>query len=73
MDRKKMAALTAAVVTYIKTQEEAAQFAGSMDNTMEGAVKQSDTKSSVFAGTWAMAGRSDQMQGRTMMQMRIFK
>lgn len=73
MDRKKMAAVTAAVVTYIKTQEEAAQFAGSMDNTMEGAVKQPETMGTVFAGTWAMAGRSDQMQGRTMMQMRVFK
>ena len=73
MDRKKMAALTAAVVTYIKTQEEAARFAGPLDGTMDGAVKPADTMSPVFAGTWAMAGRSDQMQGRTMIQMRVFK
>jgi hypothetical protein len=73
MDTKKMAAVTAAVVTYIKTQEEAARFAGSLDSAVEGAVKPVEAKSPVFAGTWAMAGRSDQMQGRTLMQMRIFK
>ncbi len=73
MDRKKMAAVTAAVVTYIKTQEEAARFAPPLDNAMEGAVKPADAISPVSASTWAMAGRSDQMQGRTMMQMRVFK
>jgi hypothetical protein len=73
MDRKKMAAVTAAVVTYIKTQEEAARFAGPLDSAMAGAVKPADAISPVSFSTWAMAGRSDQMQGRTLMQMRIFK
>lgn len=72
MDRKKLAAATAAVVTFIKTQEEAARFSASQDVTM-GGLKPVDTRIPVCANTWAMTGRSDQMQGRTMMQMRVFK
>ena len=73
MNQKKMAAVTAAVVTYIKSQEEAARFANPLETTMDEASKSKDAGLSLCVTTWAMAGRSDQMQGRTMMQMRVFK
>lgn len=75
MNQKKMAAVTAAVVTYIKSQEEAARFAPplGLGTTLDETLRFKDTKLSLCVKTWAMAGRSDQMQGRTMMQMRIFK
>jgi len=61
-----MAAATAAVVTYIKTQEEAASPA---PPRFEGA----GPIAAVRLNAWGMAGRSDQMQGRSMMQMGVFK
>ncbi|MDY0374126.1 MAG: hypothetical protein RBQ72_00150 [Desulfobacterium sp.] len=73
MNPKKMAAVTAAVVTYIKSQEEAARFAAPLETFMDDALKSKDPGACSSVKTWAMAGRSDQMQGRTMMQMRVFK
>ncbi|MDY0221845.1 MAG: hypothetical protein RBR67_11965 [Desulfobacterium sp.] len=73
MNSKKMAAATAAVVTYIKSQEEAARFAAPLERSMDETLKSNDAGPALCVKTWAMAGRSDQMQGRTMMQMRIFK
>ncbi len=69
MDRKKMAAATAAVVTYIKTQEEAAAFAPPLEET-PGVVL---GPPAAAVNTWGMAGRSDQMQGRSLMQMGVFR
>ena len=71
MDRKKLAAATAAVITCIKTQEEAARSAAPQDLTMDELKPAAGMP--VFASTWAMSGRTDQMHGRTMMQMRVFK
>ncbi|MCP4116539.1 MAG: hypothetical protein GY737_14225 [Desulfobacteraceae bacterium] len=68
MDRKKMAAATAAVVTYIKTQEEAGCLASGQDPSQGAAPLPAPG-----FNHWGMAGRSDHMQGRTMMQMRVFK
>ena len=72
MDRKKMAAATAAVVTYIKTQEEAACFAPPLEETPGAALGQAGPPA-VAINNWGMAGRSDQMQGRTLMQMGVFR
>jgi hypothetical protein len=66
MDRKKMAAATAAVMTCIKTQEEAACFAPFQEDTPAG-------PSAGVVNTWGMVGRSEQMQGRTLMQMGVFR
>lgn len=72
MDRKKMAAVTAAIFTYIKTEEEAACC-------VKGAGKeqlQPITSCGVaphHPSVWGAAGRSTQMQMRSMMQMRAFK
>ena len=61
-----MAAVTAAVVTYIKREEEAAYLA---PPRFEGA----GPMAAVRLNAWGMAGRSDQMQVRSMMQMGLFK
>ncbi|MBI9088023.1 MAG: hypothetical protein JEZ12_02270 [Desulfobacterium sp.] len=71
MDRKKMAAATAAVVTYIKTQEEAAAFAPPLEETPMALAQTGPPAGAV--NTWGMAGRGDQMQGRTLMQMGVFR
>lgn len=73
MNPKKMAAATAAVVTYIKSQEETARVAPPLEASMDETLKTKDPGPCLCVKTWAMAGRSDQMQGRTMMQMRVFK
>jgi hypothetical protein len=73
MDRKKMAAATAAVMTYIKTQEEAACFASSQEQTSGAALGLTGPLPAVCINTWGMAGRSDQMQGRSLMQMGVFR
>ncbi len=73
MDIKKMAAATAAVMTYIKTQEEAACFALSQGETPGAALGQSGPLPTVCINSWGMAGRSDQMQNRSLMQMGVFR
>ncbi len=72
MDSKKMAAATAAVITYIKTQEEAACFASSQEKT-SGASGLTGPFPAACINTWCMAGRGDQMQGRSLMQMGVFR
>ncbi len=64
-----MAAATAAIVTYIKTQEEAASFASSQEQRSGLALP----LPAPCINTWGMAGRGDQMQGRSLMQIRVFK
>lgn len=66
MELKKMAAATAAVMTYIKTQEESASFV--LPQEEKGGRFQA-----VGMNIWGMTGRSDQMQNRSMMQMGIFR
>jgi len=73
MDRKKIAAATAAVMTYIKTQEEAAYPALSHEETFGKSFEGAGPIAAVRLNAWGMAGRSDQMQVRSMMQMGLFK
>ena len=73
MDKKKLAAATAAVFTYIKTQEEAAFFASGGALETEAAIDLPDAPSPVMFNAWGAAGRSDQMQGRFLMQTRVFR
>ncbi|MBF0200554.1 MAG: hypothetical protein HQK66_04445 [Desulfamplus sp.] len=69
---KKMAAISSAVFTYIKTCEEAAFFG-------QGRALEDKTISRPLTGTgnypnmWGSMGRSDLMQMRSMMQMRAFR
>ena len=74
MENKKLAAATAAVFTYIKTQEEAAFYAASADPAPEAVVEAAPigVPHAPF-NAWGAAGRNDQMQGRFLMQTRVFK
>ncbi|MEA1969873.1 MAG: hypothetical protein U9N77_16860 [Thermodesulfobacteriota bacterium] len=65
MNKKKLAAATAAVFTYIKTEEETASLA------VPDRVQVSGME--VKPNVWGSCGRSDLMQIRNMMQMRVFK
>ncbi len=76
MDKKKFAAMSAAVFTYIKTEEEAA-YAAALSNQDQ--VNQNQGIAAEQAGTaarfniWGSAGRENQMQLHSMIQMRVFK
>ncbi len=74
MDGKKLAAVSAAVFTYIKTQEEAAFMAvaaGSVPETASEPTLQQD--SGYRPNIWGMAGRDAHMSMRSLMNMRAFK
>lgn len=72
LSTKKLAAVTSAVVTYIKTQEEAAAQAGPAPGAAA-AVQAASLAAFPAVNAWGMAGRSDQMQGRSLMQFRVFR
>lgn len=71
VDKKKLAAVTAAVFTYIKTQEEvqSTQMDRPADLINSSGVASDYSNFSL----WGYAGRSAQMQMRSMMQIRAFK
>lgn len=75
IDKKKLAAMNAAVFMYIKTQEEAAFYAAQTAGGPAGpeAAQLAAPAQVVQANAWGMAGRSAHMQARTLMQMRAFK
>ena len=78
MDKKKLAAAMAAVMTYIKTQEEAAAFAAapaqsSADPVLQPEMLVQPQVAMPPVNTWGISGRQTQMQANTMMQMRMFK
>lgn len=70
MDKKKLAAITAAVFTYIKTQEEAASAPSSFEQNY---VSNFPVNPKNYPSVWGLAGRNAQMTMRSMMQMRTFK
>jgi len=70
MDKKKLAAAMSAVITYIKTSEEAAAFqAAQALEPIESQLHQIMQPNNI----WGISGRQTQMQANTMMQMRMFK
>ncbi|MCK5311837.1 MAG: hypothetical protein KAJ62_07000 [Desulfobacteraceae bacterium] len=73
MDNKKIAAATAAVFTYIKTQEEAAYYASQAEtgNEVETPVEMIETDRTSKFSSWANAGRLNQMQQNSMMLMKV--
>ncbi len=71
IDNKKLAAISAAVFTYIKTEEEAAYLAALADRDRKPADSQTDT--GLNLNIWGTAGRQHQMQLHSMIQMRVFK
>jgi hypothetical protein len=73
VDNKKIVAATAAVFTYIKTQEEAAYYAanaGVGDQTGVPAQGIEIERQSKFSA-WTNAGRLNQMQQNSMMLMQV--
>lgn len=68
----KMAAISAAILTYIKTGEEAAYYAAQAEADAQGSAMPSPASAGP-PNMWGTAGRSDIMQMRSMMQMRAFK
>lgn len=72
--RKKIAAVTAAVFSYIQAEEEAACLAAcACGSGVTGVSPEQKLPGAVSPNVWGMAGRSDLMQGRTMMQLRVFR
>ncbi|MFK5953338.1 MAG: hypothetical protein QM498_09800 [Desulfobacterium sp.] len=73
VDKKKIATITGAVFTYIKTNEEAAYVPSQLwsEETLSDLPTVGDTDSCHYL--WSSAGRTEQMQLRAMMQMRAFK
>ena len=64
VDKRKLAAITAAVTLYIKSGEEMA---------MAAAPAEAAAPPVVAVGQWGASGRSDQMHQRWLMQNRIFR
>ncbi len=71
LEKKKLAAISAAVFTYIKTEEEAAFLASSAGQNQE--ITAGQTGPALNLNIWGTAGREHQMQLRSMIQMRVFK
>lgn len=73
MENKKIAAVTAAVFQYIKTEEEAAYQAAMQEDAAALPAQQEPVNAAAFDfSSWRMAGRQAQMQQRAMMQMKAF-
>jgi len=71
LEKKKLAAICAAVFTYIKTEEEA--YLASSVNLNQGITAGQTGTTASNLNIWGAAGRENQMQLRSMIQMRIFK
>ena len=73
LDNKKIAAATAAVFSYIKTQEEAAYYAANAgaENQVEAPAQVIEVERQSRFSAWANAGRLNQMQQNTMMLMQV--
>ncbi len=75
IDAKKMAAISSAVLTYIKTYEEAAYFASGAGMEQHETILSTPPAAGTgnYPNMWGSFGRSNQMQMRSMMQMRALK
>ena len=74
MENKKIAAVTAAVFQYIKTEEEAACQAAMQEEpaAMSAGPEPVNGGAPFDFSSWRLAGRQAQMQQRAMMQMKAF-
>jgi hypothetical protein len=73
MDNKKMAAAISAVMTYIKTSEEAAAYCAAEAPETLGAAPVVVQQILPPQNAWGLSGRQTQMQANSMMQLRMFK
>ena len=67
MDEKKKAAVMAAVIDYIKTEEEAIML-----QPAEAPAEPVAAVTAPPAGLWGISGRQTMMQMRNMMQLKVF-
>lgn len=72
MDRKKKVAAMAAVIAYIKTDEDGQSCRENSDASFPEAPVSVKTFSNV-PNLWGLTGRQAMMQANTMMQLRMFK
>jgi hypothetical protein len=69
---KRMVAAVSAVLNYLKEEEEMAFICMQKFAQPEVSIPSQAPSAPVTAGQWAVSGRYDQMQTRTMMQMKAF-
>ncbi|MDA3897115.1 MAG: hypothetical protein PF482_13320 [Desulfobacteraceae bacterium] len=69
MDRKKKIAVIAAVTHYIKSEQEAAAFSMAQ---LSDTVPETKEETPYVMNLWGISGRQQQMQMRSMMQMKAF-
>jgi len=72
-DAKKKLAAICAVAQYIKTQEEAAALIQAQTQDSECQKKEASAFSPFHLNLWGLSGRQQQMQLRTMMQLKVFQ
>lgn len=79
MNKKKASAAIAAVMNYIKTQEEALAYAASEIKIKEPEEQPPQPPVMILqpapqpVNIWGLSGRQAQMQANSMMQLRMFK
>jgi hypothetical protein len=71
-ENKKMVAAVSAVLNYLKEEDEMKFICMQNFAQPEVPTPLNAPAASVVAGQWAISGRYDQMQMRTMMQMKAF-
>ncbi len=70
--KKKKIAVIAAVVNYIKSEHEAMAFSQSQSVHFTPAMTETKEQSPLGVNFWGMSGRQQQMQMRSMVQMKFF-
>jgi len=68
-DKKKKIAIIAAVAQYIKSEQEAMVFS----QPQVSKIPETKGPSSLFSNLWGISGRQQQMQMRSIMQMKTFR
>ena len=71
-DRKKKIAAIAAVVNYIKSEQEAFAFTQSQVSGFMPTITEVKEQAPLVLNLWGISGRHQQMQMRSMMQMKAF-
>ncbi len=71
-DKKKKIAAIAAVANYIKSEGEAMAFSQSRMSDLRFGVSETKEPAPLVLNLWGISGRQQQMQMRSMMQMKAF-
>ncbi len=71
-DKKKKIAVIAAVANYIKSEQEAIAFSQSRSSYFAPTITETKEQAPLVINFWGISGRHQQMQMRSMMQMKAF-